>query len=357
MNLPLQIDDMWLGGSSGYLPEKEAEEREKELIRNNLYESIGQAIELYWDSGTQSGVNYRIKPLSEAKPIYNWPLSPSDPTHGEVMIYIHPDKLKINGVIPNDAVIILHDPYVSDELDKGGSLGASYVIVNPKYESFGLPSYQIAATWISRHPNGVDGYNDVFEKLIQFYGNPIRGVWYEANRGDRFRGHMIKKHKASLLCVRPQFEQGQFIYSRNATQTGYMVSNRISEEERRKILEENLINPNYEDPIFDQCYNAFPFECLTAVQRALKEETEVLVKRSRLIRDTDLTLDSTDENGKPIKGTATQINILQKDAPKVYEQYEKLKEKFIAEKQSMKGKGGAKLSKTEQGQFWNVNQK
>jgi len=228
MNLPLQIDDMWLGGSSGYLPEKEAEEREKELIRNNLYESIGQAIELYWDSGTQSGVNYRIKPLSEAKPIYNWPLSPSDPTHGEVMIYIHPDKLKINGVIPNDAVIILHDPYVSDELDKGGSLGASYVIVNPKYESFGLPSYQIAATWISRHPNGVDGYNDVFEKLIQFYGNPIRGVWYEANRGDRFRGHMIKKHKASLLCVRPQFEQGQFIYSRNATQTGYMVSNRIA---------------------------------------------------------------------------------------------------------------------------------
>ena len=228
MNYPLQIDDMWLGGSSGYLPEKEAEEREKELIRNNLYESIGQAIELYWDSGTQSGVNYRIKPLSEAKPIYNWPLSPSDPTHGEVMIYIHPDKLKINGVIPNDAVIILHDPYVSDELDKGGSLGASYVIVNPKYESFGLPSYQIAATWISRHPNGVDGYNDVFEKLIQFYGNPIRGVWYEANRGDRFRGHMIKKKKASLLCVRPQFEQGQFIYSRNATQTGYMVSNRIA---------------------------------------------------------------------------------------------------------------------------------
>jgi len=132
---------------------------------------------------------------------------------------------------------------------------------------------------------------------------------------------------------------------------------RISEEERRKILEENLVKPDYSDQVFDQCYNAFPFECLSAVQRALKEETEVLVKRSRLIRDTDLTLDSTDENGKPIKGTATQINILQKDAPKVYEQYEKLKEKFIAEKQSMKGKGGAKLSKTEQGQFWNVNQK
>lgn len=228
MNYPLVIEDMWLGGSSGYLPEKEAEEREKELIKNNLYESIGQAVELYWDSNTQTGIGYRVKPLSEAKPIYNWPLMPSDSAGGEVMIYIHPDKLKINGQLPNDAVIVLHDPYVSDELDKGGSLGASYVIVNPKYESFGLPSYQIAATWISRHPNGVDGYNEVFEKLIQFYGNPIRGVWYEANRGDRFRGHMIKKKKASLLCLRPQFEQGQYIYSRNASQTGYMVSNRIA---------------------------------------------------------------------------------------------------------------------------------
>lgn len=132
---------------------------------------------------------------------------------------------------------------------------------------------------------------------------------------------------------------------------------RISEEERRKILEENLIKPDWSDDLFNNCYDRFPFECLTAVQRALKEETEVLVRRARLIRDTDLTLDSTDENGKPVKGTAQQINILQKDAPKVYDQYEKLKEKFIAEKQSMKGKGGVKLSQTEKGNFWNVQSK
>ena len=228
MNYPLSIEDMWLGGSSGYLPDKEAELREKELIANNLYENIGQAVELVWDSKVDSGVTYRIKPKSEAKPIYNWPLSPNDPTHGEIMIYIHPEKLKVNGLLPNDAVIFLHDPYVSDELDKGGSLGASYAIVNPKYESFGLPSYQIAATWISRHPHGVDAYNEEFEKLIQFYGNPVRNVWYEANRGDRFKGHITKKKKNYLLCLRPQFEQGQYIYTRNATQTGYVVSNQIA---------------------------------------------------------------------------------------------------------------------------------
>ena len=129
---------------------------------------------------------------------------------------------------------------------------------------------------------------------------------------------------------------------------------RISENERRKMLEETLIKPDYSNKVFMECYEKFPFECLTAVQRALKEETEVLVKRSQLIRDTDLTLDTTDENGKLIKGTATQINILQKDAPKVYEQYEKLKEKFIAEKQSMKARGGVKMSVTEKGDFWNT---
>lgn len=228
MNYPLTIEDMWLGGASGYLPDKEAEQREKELITNRLFENIGQAVELVWDSKVDSGVTYRIKPKSEAQPIYNWPLAPNDSTDGEVMIYIHPDKLKINGQIPNDVVLFLHDPYVSDELDKGGSLGAAYAIVNPKYESFGLPSYQIAATWISRHPHGVDAYNEVLEKLIQFYGNPVRNVWYEANRGDRFKGHMTKKKKNYLLCIRPQFEQGQYIFARNATQTGYVVSNQIA---------------------------------------------------------------------------------------------------------------------------------
>ena len=130
---------------------------------------------------------------------------------------------------------------------------------------------------------------------------------------------------------------------------------RISEEERRKILEENLVTPNYSDQVFDQCYNAFPFECLTAVQRALQEEINVLVKRSKLIKETDLTLDSNDENGKPVKGTATQINTLQKDAPKVYQQYEELYNKFIAEKQMVKAKGGSKITKAEDDNFWNTD--
>lgn len=129
---------------------------------------------------------------------------------------------------------------------------------------------------------------------------------------------------------------------------------RIPTDERQLMLERELIKPTWDD-IFTECFDAFPFQCLTAVQRALQEEINVLVKRSKLIKETDLTLDSNDENGKPVKGTATQINTLQKDAPKVYQQYEELYNKFIAEKQMVKAKGGSKITKAEDDNFWNTN--
>lgn len=185
--------------------------------------------------------------------------------------------------------------------------------------------------------------SDQINHLLDFWEiNPLFNLYPPFNK--------LKKHKDSSKLM-------WFIVLMQYPDEETNIFFRISENERRQILEENLIKPNYDDPVFEECYLRFPFECLTAVQRALKEETEVLVRRAKLIHDTDLTLDSTDENGKPIKGTATQINMLQKDAPKVYEQYEKLKERFIAEKQSMKGKGGVKLTQTEKGNFWNTKQK
>lgn len=128
---------------------------------------------------------------------------------------------------------------------------------------------------------------------------------------------------------------------------------RIPTDERQLMLERELIKPDWSDE-FTECYDSFPFHCLTAVQRALKEEVDVLVKRAKLIKETDLTLDTTDENGKLVKGTAAQINTLQKDAPKVYQQYEQLYNQFIAEKQMVKAKGGAKITKAEDDNFWNT---
>jgi len=226
MNFPLDIEDMWLSADGGLLPSKEAEIREKQLLENNLYEKLGTAIDLVWDSNSEYGVTYSVK--TQYEPLYEWPLKYGKSIAGEFMMYISPEKLKVNGMLPNDVVIVLHDPYISDEWDKGGSLGATYWVVNPKYRVFGLPANQIAATYIGKHPNGVDGYNEIVEKGCALYGNPVRALWYEANRGDKTRAHFIKKKKAHLLALRPQFEQGQFLYEKNATQTGYVVGDKLA---------------------------------------------------------------------------------------------------------------------------------
>jgi len=115
---------------------------------------------------------------------------------------------------------------------------------------------------------------------------------------------------------------------------------RMTEKERIEMLSETYLKKhNWNDPLFVKCKLSYPFDCMSAVKRAYKQEKDQLVKRAQLIADTELTLDHTDVvEGKTvtIKGTATQINTLQKDALKVYENYEKIEAKFIAEKETIK---------------------
>jgi hypothetical protein len=254
---------MWLSEGGSLLPVKEAEERERELVRDNLYETLGTAIDMYWDSAAQYGVNYQIK--TNPKPIYNFPIKAGDDLTGEFMMYISPDKLKLNGIIPNDAVIVLHDPYISDEMDKGGSLGAAYFIVNPKYEVYGLPGNEIAATYIGKNLDGIDRYNEVLEMGIALYGNPVRNLWYEANRGDRLRAYFLKKKKADLLCLRPQFEQGQFIYSKTVSQTGYIVGNSLAKISLVDALRDWLLEKKEVNGI--EIYNIERIPCIFTIRQ------------------------------------------------------------------------------------------
>lgn len=127
---------------------------------------------------------------------------------------------------------------------------------------------------------------------------------------------------------------------------------RIDLEERKKMLlrtiqlDEDLL----EDDIVKECEKAYLYTCLTKIQRSLKVAMDSLEQRHILLRDTKPTLDYTDIiDGKPItiKGTATQLNVLQKDFPKLIEAYEKAYEKFSTEKATMVAKGGAYIPKGE----------
>lgn len=261
MNYPTKIEHMWIASEGELLPSKEAEIREKQLLKNNLYENIGTPIRLHWDNNHPDGVNYEVDPSIYA--IYDDNFQDKESLEGGVIMYEQP--FRVNNRIPLDAHIFTHDPYVSDAWDEGGSLGVTHVWINPKYIPQGAKGNCLAATYIGKHRNGLDGYNSTLEKLVAFYGNPMRNLWYEANRGERLRSHFIKRGKAYLLCLRPQFEQGQHIYLKNTSNTGFMVGSQVSKISMLDRLNDWLLeDTELEDGVLK---NIFRIPCIFTIRQ------------------------------------------------------------------------------------------
>ena len=124
-----------------------------------------------------------------------------------------------------DLYYIVHDPYVSST--GGESLGATYVFANPKYLPEGHPGNTLMASYIGK-PETLDKYNENLEKLVQYYGNPMGGLWYEANRGENVRHWFIKKNKQYVLSVRPTSIKGSRIYEAKTSEHGYLVGNKMA---------------------------------------------------------------------------------------------------------------------------------
>lgn len=242
MNHPIIPSDMWQTGKGYILPSAEAEEREKQLMKNNLYEKIGTPIILREDSSKRNGVDYNIH--HNAEPFYEFPLETNSnriDISGAVMIYSMP--IEERGEVPSDMYVFTHDPYVSDEIDKGGSLGTVHVWLNPKYWDKYLTDSPLVATYIGKAKGGKREFYSNLEKLMAFYGNPVRGLWYEANRGEYCRGYFHKKGKAKLLGLRPQYEKGDAVYEKQVTQYGYIVGNRVAKLTMLDDLSDFLLKP------------------------------------------------------------------------------------------------------------------
>ncbi len=224
MNYPLVPSDMWISNKGNYFPQIELMEREKELIRDQYYKTIGQPTKLIWDSKQLNGIRAEYDP--EIELIQNFPYKNSvTKLDGGVCIYEKPQSIK--GEIPRDMYIAVFDPYVSENIDEGGSLGVTKVFLNPKYTSQGFNGNYLVATYIGKHPNGKDSYYEIQEKLLAYYGNPIRGLWYEANRGDSVRGYYTRKNKLYLLALRPNKERGSNVFQQKVLEYGFNVGNQV----------------------------------------------------------------------------------------------------------------------------------
>lgn len=243
MNKPCYVPEMWLTDKGYYLPYEEAAERERQLMDMQLYKELGLAVEMYWDTTKENNVWY--KPIYNREPIYDWPL-PKTLEHpdGCVVIYEHPEK--INKSIPNDMYCFVgHDPYVAEDIDRGGSLGVTYILKNPKYISQGHTGNIIVASYIGKPEKGLDYYYEQQEKLLAYYGNPDQGLWYEKNMGQDCRNYYLRKNKANLLAITPQYEQGSSNRARNMTSWGYTVGahGAISKKLLIKKMRDWLLEP------------------------------------------------------------------------------------------------------------------
>jgi hypothetical protein len=102
---------------------------------------------------------------------------------------------------------------------------------------------------------------------------------------------------------------------------------------------------DFKDETFLRAIRAYQKDSMTTIERALMLEKDKITERAELIRRTPMTFDYSDpESGKTIKGTAMQINTLQKDAGKVYEEYKKIELLFQKERQQLRPHGGGIVS-------------
>lgn len=273
MNYPMEIPDMWVTEEGSYLPVREAQHRERQLMQDRKYEDMGTPVKLYHREGTQTGIGYDVD--LKVRPYYNWPLEERDTYDPVVMIYHFPKT--VNGVIPDDAYIITHDPYVTDEMYKGGSLGVVHVWVSAKYIPQGFEGNCLAATLIGRPTEGLKRFNEILEMLVQFYGNPLHGLWYEANRGSDVRSHFLLKNKFNVLCLQPQFTQGQFIFAKQVNRTGFLVGDRTSKIHMLDKFTDWLLSETElrdEDGNVNKLLNIYRIPCIFTIRQIIAYNLE-----------------------------------------------------------------------------------
>lgn len=271
MNRPCRVEEMWLTDTGYYLPYEEAAVRERELMDNNLYKSLYTPVKLVWDESSHNGVSYEI--LHDAEPHFDFPIpkDKKDPS-GCICIYEFPTAGK-NGVVPHDMYMFIgYDNYVEENISHGGSLGVTYILKNPKYIPNGHTGNIIVASYIGKPIKGLDYYHEQQEKLIQMYGNPPKGLWFEKNRGEAVREYYIRKHKTYVLAQTPQRVLSSNIYQKNIFSYGFIVGNKIAKINLLKMFSDWLL----EETTFEENnttitkLNIFRIPCIFLIRQIMQ---------------------------------------------------------------------------------------
>ena len=241
MNRPIVPSEMWITDNGHYLPYEESIAREKELLKGNLYQKIGTAVTLRWDTKQPNRVSYNVN--HQADPFYEINYKGKMSLEGTTMIYDFPRGQ--GGMVPGDKYIATYDPYVSDNIENGGSVGVTYIWLHPRYWDSEMPNTgPMVASYIGKNSSGLEGYHKVQELLLSFYGDPIGGLYYEKNRGRPCRDFYIKKKKGYLLAPEPGSYQNDGGTTKKIAQYGITIGNKIIKIQMLDMTAELLLKDN-----------------------------------------------------------------------------------------------------------------
>lgn len=245
MNYPLVPTDMWIMKESSLLPKEEAKAVKRKLLESNLYKRRRNFVKIRWDALGKYGVMYDLIPEEKAKTLDSWYETKGSnesknkgnkTTDTDICIYEFPEPNA-----PNDLYKFIGvDPYVSDDISDGESLGSVFILKNPKYISRGITGDIIVAEYTGKPHSRVE-FNENVEKLLALYGNPIRSLMFESNRGDDIKEHFLKMKKESLLALSPMKYTNERMFLKQRLSYGFAVGNDIDKLQQLNDLREWLL--------------------------------------------------------------------------------------------------------------------
>ena len=93
---------------------------------------------------------------------------------------------------------------------------------------------------------------------------------------------------------------------------------------------------DWTNEIYLKCKEAYPYECLTSIGKALKDKKEWLLKRERFLTSQDYNLDN-----------SIELDKMASQSKKIWDDFRITEEEFQIESGKIIVKGGRQLSKTE----------
>jgi hypothetical protein len=126
----------------------------------------------------------------------------------------------------------------------------------------------------------------------------------------------------------------------------------VSDSEKKKLIAEDYLGNthfDFEDIEVHPLVEEYENRVLTIAQKELRRYEKKLSQRGDFLEKTTYTMDEYDDNGKIIKGTATQLDKMMVDSGKIFDQLANIKAKL--EKEDAEGalRGGAAESVGETG--------